>query len=589
MFKGSNYIDPIRNATGFLYGTAVRWAGYAQADDASAQPLPTQSDDGVSGTGGSHAGSIPQELSGQGVELGDGQHSQEALRQADGAREALDSADVGGASPLNTGALALANGMTTPLSTSGHFGSQPANTPLQSGARHESASAFGGDPVIAAAFTGSPAQPIQTRTDVSVVQEDEWVLVKDVGKALCNPMPGSVLAHTGVLDKLEAHSQAVKRMLWPDSEGRPGFLGQARQLLGKLEGDPDRVRQPLPRDEIAKLVAAGERIALAIRNASAEQDLWPLSVKTDDGQTVDVFGDMFTTRALSWYMMSMSAMQDLTLSRHKLADTPSAMVIEGSFIMKDPGNRIYNFLLKSDGSNWRYSSHVNERSAAEVGMLGKPIQYGIEDFDCMLPGLGGAMLIDKLKGEELFVKFEHAGCPNILPRGNPTWTDAAWKVWYESLPAVVRTARHSMSFLSTRFAHGDDREGVRQEHVHKGLLHDPIHGPLKKLVDDFKHAGILGEGGSAKEFDALLQDIPKRGFPAVMNALAVLEEKAGAQQSGDLRKAVADLKSAVDGQIERLGRYSRLYAQEKGAKAGHVYDIQRRGAEVHISMDPLDR
>lgn len=380
---------------------------------------------------------------------------------------------------------------------------------------------------IKAFFTaGSEARKVELRYQQHVQAE------------LSRPMPGSVLEEPAVLDKLVDHAQ--------------------------------KMGTPLSRDEIRGLVAAGEHIALAIQNSPDGGS--PLHITSEGGQTLRVDSGLYATRALSWYMMSMGAMQDVKRDEMGL-DTPSAMPTNGAFIMKDPGNRIHNFLMQAPTCGSRVSSHVNERSASPHGLLGQPIQHGIEDFGNKMPGQGGTLLFDKLKGEELYVKIESVGCPPVF--SGRERHEGVGAMLSRILPSIWRNIQHGLNFASTRSATGNTSEGVRQEHVYKGRLKDAVYTPVKDLVDHAKSQGL--DFGKDKLLLDSGKSMKKLGMSAVFDMFDKLEAKAREQGRDDILHKVQDVRNQVQIAMSELDFYSGKYG------------IERRGAEVHISLDPRSR
>lgn len=347
------------------------------------------------------------------------------------------------------------------------------------------------------------------------------------------------------------------------------------------ELDPRQLRQ---------LVATGERLATTLQADIQGSGNSPLTVLDNDGNPHQVSSGIHTTRALSWYMMAVGALQDVAREAAGV-EGHSNMPTNGSFVMKDPGNRTYNFLNQAPTAASRMSSHFNERSDITRGQgfsgfittlreshkafgfipTFKPAQRGIEDYRNMLPGQGGAMLFDKLLAgdgsQELFVKFEHGGCPPYFSaRESHEGVGASIGRFFG---AIGRNAGHVFSFASTRGADGAV-EGRRQEHVFKGVLRDTVHTPFKELVQSAKGSG-LDLGASSR---AISNNVEKFGMPTV---------HAMVQQIADQAQAVGN--QALVDQARALQDSIRTEMDKLGAASEH-YGIDRRGAEVHISLDP---
>lgn len=365
-------------------------------------------------------------------------------------------------------------------------------------------------------------------------------------QALATPMPNSVLGEKGVLDKLEAHAKSL--------------------------------HSPLSRQQIQELVATGERLVVALRDAPNGNS--PLSIKGGDGQQYTVDSGIHTTRALSWYMMAMGALQDVRRDEAQL-NTPSSMPTNGSFLMKDPGNRIYQFMAQAPTSCSRMSTHFNERSSTDsqhkiIGLFptGKPAQRGIEDFRGMLPGQGGSILFDKLHGrngsQELFVKFEHAGCPPYF--GGLENHEGVGTAISRFFPALSRNLGHALSFLKTRGGE-EPIEGRRQEHIYKGLLKKTVYTPFMNLVKLAEQQG-MNLGQDAK---SIAKSIHKTGLPVVHKMLDLIAKQALEQGKPDVAKEAETVRQKVGEALLELGWQS------------DRFDIERRGGEVHIELDPDQR
>ena len=416
-------------------------------------------------------------------------------------------------------------------------------------------------------------------------------------QALSLPMQGSVLDVNGVRQKLFEHAQSMGSKLAPA--------------------------------EITALVAAGERIAKAIQqpdNAGGS----PLTLDVN-GNALQVHSNAYTARALSWFMMAQGALQDVKNAQHQQGDAaPSSMPTNGAFIMKDPGNRIHNFLMAAPTCCGRISSHVNERSASPAGWTGKPVQHGIEDFSNKMPGKGGTMLFDRLKDGkdgvgELFVKFENVGCPRVLAFKLNTDRHEGVGVGLARLAfSIRRNFKHAFSFLGSRGSDGNAAPGVRQEHVYKGLLRDTVYTPVKQLVQQAEDLG-LNFGNLQVLMDASKQ-MHKNGMAAVNDILENLEQLAKLQFTPGNKKVLETLAlkpgptkqqatleklhetglapapqpiSAEQIQRQRndfMAQLALVKAQVQqemfklGLQSSH-YGIERRGAEVHISLtgqeDPI--
>ncbi|HSV48178.1 MAG TPA: hypothetical protein VLJ58_20475 [Ramlibacter sp.] len=378
---------------------------------------------------------------------------------------------------------------------------------------------------------------LEPRAETTYKMENATMLA-----ALSQPRDDSVLNKEGVTQKLMAHAQKTGH----------GNMTEA---------------------QIKELVATGEHIAKALQGPGGDQ--LPLKV-TIDGVEHTVESSTYTARAVSWYMMAQAASQDVDRARMDPTSTTSDMTTNGSFVMKDPGNRMYNFLSSAPTCGSRMSTHFAERSGGDrehlVGGLipsGKLAQRGIEDFQGKMPGQGGTMLFDKLKpgldGQpELFVKFESGGCPPYFKTEKHEGFGHGFARFFSALD---RNIGHATSFLHSRFSN-DKGPGqvVRQEHVYKGVMKN-IGTQFAGLVDKAIGAGVID--GSAK---AIGKQVHKMGLPYVQDAIATIREAARAQGNQEVLKMCNDLTDAIVDQTGALGLVS------------DKFGIERRGAESHIGL-----
>jgi hypothetical protein len=229
----------------------------------------------------------------------------------------------------------------------------------------------------------------------------------------------------------------------------------------------------------------------------------------------------------------------------------------------------------------RMSTHFNERSGTQeqhkiAGLFpsGKPAQRGIEDFRGMLPGQGGTILFDKLNArdgaQELFVKFEHGGCPPYF--GGLEKHEGVSTAISRFFPALSRNIGHAFSFLESRGS-GGSVEGRRQEHVYKGLLKDSVYTPFMSLVKLAEKEGV-NLGQNAKSIGKSVQ---KTGLPVLHEMLDRIIEKANEQGKPGVAEEATRVRASVQEALSQLGRQS------------DQYGIERRGAEVHIELDPNRR
>lgn len=359
---------------------------------------------------------------------------------------------------------------------------------------------------------------------------------------LAQPGAGSVLERDGLVDKLMAHARATGRQV---SE-----------------------------QEVREMVATGEHIAGALADHPMDAESRELRVRIGNDD-LQVKSSVYTTRAIGWFMMAQAAAQDLDRAQQNPQDRTSDMTTSGSFVMKDPGNRMYDFLNSAPTAAARMSTHFEERighnEVYNFGITTKTAQRGIEDYQSKMPGPGGTMLFDKLRPgqdgrEELFVKFESVGCPPYFQSEPHHGLGTRLARFFAALD---RNIGHATSFIGSRFEGGPSGDQVvkRQEHVYKGVLKEPIATPFKELVKQAIRSGVIdGKAG------AIDKGMHKYGLPYVKDALELI--RGAAQQHGDqaLLDRCAQLQDAIDTESNRLGL------------ASDRHGIERRGAEVHISI-----
>jgi hypothetical protein len=414
-----------------------------------------------------------------------------------------------------------------------------------------------------------------------------------MGEALTSAMHGivdffSTSSREARLDKVFAQQNAemLHDLGWPVDDS----ILQSPGVLARLEAHAKATGSPMTQDEIIAMVSSGERISRALTERGGNNGGSPLDVTVSIDQpdrsvrttTHQVESGIYTTRALTWYMMAQAAKQDSEREIRGLSHG-NTMPTNGSFVMKDPGNRIYQFMAQAPTSTSRMSTHFAERTSTTeqhkiVGLIpsGKPSQRGIEDFRGRLPGMGGTVLFDKLQNEELFVKLESGGCPPYF--GGREKHEGLGTQISRFLPSLARNVGHALSFLNSRGS-GSHATGsvLRQEHVYKGMLKDTVYTPMKALLKQAQDAGIITKD-EAKVFD---KGIHKFGMPQVTGALRGLEDKLDQArrdgklsdaQARDLGRQIQGTRAGIDGVMRDLGHQSDRFG------------IERRGAEVHIDM-----
>lgn len=362
---------------------------------------------------------------------------------------------------------------------------------------------------------------------------------------------------------------ANKEMVEALATPRQGSVLGDERVVAKLLEHAKNTGQRVTESEIREMVATGENIAKALQGPGG--DKIPLKV-TIDGKEHTVESNTFTARAVGWYMMAQAGKQDVERGGGKTSD----MVTSGSFVMKDPGNRMYNFLNSAPTAASRMSTHFAERvghtEKHKIGGLipsGKPSQRGIEDYQSKMPGQGGTMLFDKLKPgtdgkEELFVKFEGGGCPPYFQVEKNQGLGTGICRFFSALD---RNVGHAMSFITSRFKDkSGDNQVIRQEHVHKGTLKElgkEFDGLVKKAISE----GVIDASSKA-----VGKSVHKFGLPYIQDAVATIQEHARSQGNQRLLDECSNFIDSMNKATLDLGQVS------------DQHHIERRGAETHIAL-----
>lgn len=379
-----------------------------------------------------------------------------------------------------------------------------------------------------------------------------------------------------------------------------GSITHDAAVMARVEKHAEAMGTPLGKEELRNLIATGERLsqglaALAPKTPDANGMVdvsladtpatplpaggSPLTLSID-GKPVQVESSVHTTRALAWYMMAAAAGQDEARAQSGDKSGQSDMVSSGAFRMKDPGNNIHAFLSAAPTAASRMSTHFAEvvdhsdkHKACGLIPTGKPAQRGIEDYRNQLPGQGGTMLFDKLKSsdgtQDLFVKFESVGCPPYFKTEAHQGKGQAVARFFSALD---RNIGHATNFIGSKFESAPT-EGVvkRQEHVYKGTLKESVAKPFAKLLDSAMQAGVVD--ASAKD---VKKSLHKFGMPYINAALDRMETHARTLNNDKILGEVAATRAEIQSAMDKLGAQSDRHG------------IDRRGAEVHISMTPAD-
>ena len=136
---------------------------------------------------------------------------------------------------------------------------------------------------------------------------------------------------------------------------------------------------------------------------------------------------------------------------------------------------------------------------------------------------------------------------------------------------------HSTDFVGSlmeKFKSGPADPSVvkRQEHVYKGVLKNTIAEPFANLVKQAVRSGVIDA-----DCKAIGDSVHKLGLPFVEEALNRIQDAATANDNTSILTQVMSLRRAISDESAKLGL------------ASDQHGIERRGAEVHISIDPTAR
>jgi hypothetical protein len=362
-----------------------------------------------------------------------------------------------------------------------------------------------------------------------------------------------------------------------------GSLAADPAIMNRVVAHAKGQNSPLTPESIKAYVAAGEKIAngLIAKDASFVASVStagsPVYMKVD-GQEIAVRSSVYTTRALSWYLMAKAATQDV--AQEALGqEVPSNMVTSGSFVLKDPKNTFFEFLSAAPTAADRISTHFADRAGhtrRHALMGANPIQRGIEDYSNGLPGQRATMLFDKLRASngdaELFIKFELAGCPPVFQTESDVGVNrSTGDNIVQFFSAIHRNLVHAVSFLRGQ-TQIDAHTVLRQEHVVKGLLKHTVADPFLAVIKLANRNGLFDDAADAALSPKQAAVSAKQlGLPFVHGELGRIIAKADARGMPEIAELAQDVKARIKREEDRLGIVS------------DQYGIQRRGAEVHLS------
>lgn len=346
-------------------------------------------------------------------------------------------------------------------------------------------------------------------------------------------------------------------------------------ITAKLDAYREACGSKVSAEQMRALINTGEHLVNALNRGQAEGGTITLTV---DGQTHEVKSSLHTTRAISWYLTAKAAEQEVLMGGDHL-------VREGSMVMADPGNKLFDFINAAPTSYGRVSTHFNERHDGagadrhNVGFSGlftsKPAQRGIEDFQGMLPSKKGALSFDRLKGADgspqLFMKFESVGMPTVFRlSGHGEAHESGLRKATNVFRSIGNCVRHACNFITSRFDRAHGPQYVHKEHVSKGEPKERVWQPFNELV------GLLDTGTRAarREADALLSDAKKHGISFIEDALKEMPGGFGLTPKPGREEEFATALRELSASVAR-------YHAELGPDMG----VERKGKETHVSLE----
>ncbi len=344
----------------------------------------------------------------------------------------------------------------------------------------------------------------------------------------------------------------------------------------------------LSAQEIERYINLGEHLVRAITQGRLQEDN-KLRIPQENGGEHIVQSNLETARAISWYLQAKGVMD------HASPDFDPHLLNRGSMLVADKDSHLFRFLNSAPNTHGRISTHFNERSTSEpatlsnTGVLGKAgslfspsatAQRAIEDFSKRMPSGKGNMTFDRLQEDDgtplLFLKWETVGVPTAL--GNVRHVDKE-DGFRAALSAQIKTlgrnAAHCVNLVQHSVQKGGSGPnwGIRREDVHRGEA-EPLYNKFKAIVQD---AGKM-EG---KEWGtATIKAGKKKGLYHIKEVLQ------------DLEKKYTAFSHLSDHQTQLAGIGTLLEEiREFEGKMGKNLGINRKGAEIHVSLDMsyLDR
>jgi hypothetical protein len=396
---------------------------------------------------------------------------------------------------------------------------------------------------------------------------------------------------TGVLERARLEQATLRADLSATDPAQPGILGTSVQVkgggslsvsdfmedlrVGKLGGD-----KRISKSEMMTYVAMGERICDAVANSSDGQP--PLQT-TVNGKSITIPSNIDTARAISWYMQAKALVDNADPSRD-----PASVGSSGSMLIRDPGNKLYNFLSAAPSAYGRTSTHLKAHSEnagvkmsfgeafEKTGIIsaspvrsGGAIQRGIEDYGSKMPGGGGTMLFDRIKPDSsgdpiLFMKLESVGTPTSFSFfGRHVDPADGFARSVKGLASVAgRNLSHGVHLVESIAAkHFKSEENYRGEKLDKG--------PSKAIYKEFSAALRNADWLSDADKEAIAHTVKTNGATGLLDAVGAIEHRAA--MDGLDAATVKPFQDARDDLVDLV--------KGMGADLG----LDRRGNEVHVT------
>lgn len=357
--------------------------------------------------------------------------------------------------------------------------------------------------------------------------------------------------------------------------------GENVELMQIMQKYAQAIGSKLSENDVKAYISIGERLVNALNEGRLQED-GTLLVQTQNGSDMRIHSNLETSRAVSWYLQAKAAMDNAS------PDREPTLLQRGSMLMKDEDGKLFRFLNSAPNAYGRISSHFNERSSSEIagfrntGVMGKlcgllqpsAAQRGIEDFSGRFPGCKGTMLFDQLHGKDgstqIFLKWEEAGMPTILGEMKHADKEEGKRAALRNhIKAFGRCAAHTVNFASLL-------AGPKNTDPSLKARRENLSGENTKLLfDEFKK--IVQESAQnvgTKEAKETIKAGKERGLYHIKDILQDMKETYQSDKH-------------VSGFEKKIARIDALLGkiQQFESDMGNDFGLERKGAEVHASLD----